>query len=57
MISFGKYSKFITALVGASIAWGQLVLHSTPSGVTGNEWLDGAILLATALGVYQVTNK
>lgn len=57
MISFGRYSKAITALVGAALAWGHLVLNSAPTDITGNEWLEGAVLLATALGVYGVTNK
>lgn len=57
MISFGKYSKAIAALVGASITWAHLVINSKPAAVTGNEWLEGAVLLATAFGVYGVTNK
>ncbi len=57
MISFGKYSKSITALVGAAIAWATLVLQSAPVDVTGDEWLQAAILFATAVGVYGVTNS
>lgn len=57
MISFGKYSKFITAAVGAAVAWGYQVLASAPDDITGVEWIDGLVLVATALGVYTVANR
>ena len=56
MISFGKYSKTIAALVGAVITWVTVVTQSAPSGVTAAEWVAGGVLAATALGVYGVTN-
>jgi len=56
MISFGKYSKTITAVVGACIAFAALVVTSDPSDISSSEWLSGAIGLATALGVYTVAN-
>lgn len=57
MISFGKYSKSITAIVGAGIAFASLVVLSDPGPIQDVEWLSGGIGLATALGVYQVTNR
>ncbi len=57
MISFGKYSKTITALVGGALAWSLVVLDSAPNAITGNEWWLGAVELATALGVYTVANS
>lgn len=57
MISFGKYSKAITALVGGALGWALVVLDSAPSAITGHEWWEGAVALATALGVYGVTNR
>lgn len=57
MISFGPFSKTITAVVGATIAWATLVIQSPSAKITGHEWLDAAILGCTAIGVYGVTNK
>ena len=56
MISFGKYSKTITAVVGAAIAFAALVVTSDAVDISSSEWLSGAVGLATALGVYGVTN-
>lgn len=54
---FGRYTKAITAIVGAALAWGLLVVGSDPSAVTSDEWIQGGILLATALGVYGLPNS
>lgn len=51
-----RYRKTITAIVGAAIGFGSLVVLSTPAAITGPEWISGAIGLATALGVYGTTN-
>lgn len=47
-----KYSKFIVAIVGAVIS-GLLLFY----GSNVPEWVNMVILVATALGVYQVRNK
>ncbi len=56
MISFGKYSKTVTALAGAAAAFATLVVTSASSAITSSEWLSGAIGVLTALGVYGVSN-
>jgi hypothetical protein len=57
MISFGKYSKTIVAVVGAFILWAKLVVDSPSADVTSGEWIALLIGIATAIGVYGVTNK
>lgn len=52
-----KYHKTVVAVVGAAIAFATLVITSAPAEITASEWLSGAIGLATALGVYQVSNS
>lgn len=49
--------KTVTLVVGAAIAWGQLVVGSESTEITAPEWIAGAILLATAFGVYRVANE
>lgn len=56
-MNFGRYTKTVTALVGAGIAFATLVITSAPSAISSSEWLSGAIGLATALGVYSLPNK
>ena len=50
---FGNYHKFVVAILGAVIS--GLLLWFEPTQVP--EWVNYIILLATALGVYQVPNK
>lgn len=50
------YRKFVTAVVTGLIGWVTLVVQSAPAEITGDEWLVGAVALATALGVYAVPN-
>lgn len=56
MPNFGKYAKFITALIGGAIGWATIVIDSAPGPITSGEWLLGAIALATASGVYAKAN-
>ena len=51
-----KYAKAWTALAGAAITWGVMVLQSPSGPITGGEVAGGLLLLGTALGVRQVTN-
>lgn len=53
---FGRYTKAITALVGAAIAFATLTITSNSIDITSSEWLAGGIALATALGVYAAPN-
>ena len=52
-----KYRKTIVAVVGAAIGFATLVVTSAPAAPTAPEYLAGAVGLATALGVYRVTNE
>ena len=57
LVSFWKSArKTVVAVVGASITSSNIVVYSPPAAVTSTEWLSGAVLLATALGVYAATN-
>lgn len=51
-----KYSKTIAALVTGLLGWGAAVIASAPTGITGAEWITLGVVVATALGVYGVTN-
>lgn len=50
------YRKTIIAVIGVVIAWSNTVIQSAPATVTAGEWQAGAVLLATAFGVYGVPN-
>ena len=52
-----EYRKFLTALVGVVVAFATLVVTSESGPITSSEWLSGGIGLATALGVYGVSNE
>lgn len=54
---FTKYRKTITALVTGNIGWAAVVIASPPAAVTASEWLALAVVEATALGVYAVSNS
>lgn len=54
---FGSYTKIISSIVTAVIAWATVVTQSAPSAVTSSEWVAGAVLLAGALGVYAGSNS
>lgn len=56
MNKLSAYRKTVTALVGAVIAFAQLVIYSPGASISASEWVTGAILLATALGVYSISN-
>lgn len=51
------YKKSIAAVVGALISWSQLVVFSAEANITAPEWIALSIGLATAFGVYQVSNE
>lgn len=51
-----RYMKTITALATGAIGWGTAVVTSTPAHITSSEWIMGATVAATALGVFGVPN-
>lgn len=51
------YKKSIAAVAGAIISWAQLVVGSSQVDITAPEWIVLSIGLATAFGVYQVSNE
>jgi hypothetical protein len=52
-----QYRKTIAAVVTGLIGWATAVVQSGTGGVTSTEWIMLATVLATALGVYGVTNS
>ncbi len=52
----GTYGKTITAVITGLIGWATLVVESDPSEIVSSEWIVLATVLATALGVYTVSN-
>ena len=56
-MSLAPYRKTISAVVTGLIGWAAAVVASAPAHVTASEWVFGATVLATALGVYTVGNK
>lgn len=48
--------KSVTAIAGGLITWGYLVIGSSSSPVTSEEWMALAVVVATGAGVYRVTN-
>lgn len=55
-MNLGTYGKAITAVITALIGWAALVVNSDPVKITASEWIVLATGLATALGVYAVSN-
>jgi hypothetical protein len=39
-----------------SLGWATMVVHSASGPITADEWLAGATVLATAVGVYTFSN-
>lgn len=56
-MSLAPYNKTVAAVVTGLIGWATAVVTSAPSAITAGEWIMAATVLATAFGVYQVTNK
>ena len=51
-----KYAKTITALVTGILGWAAVVISSAAGPVSASEWLGLGVAVATALGVYGVSN-
>ena len=53
----GPYAKTVAALVVGLIGWASAVVASAPAAITATEWIMLATVVATAIGVYSVTNS
>lgn len=51
------YRKTITAVITGVLGWFATVIASDAAKISQSEWLMLAVVLATALGVYGVSNK
>lgn len=49
--------KTVAAVVTGALGWGAVVITSESASITASEWLALAVAVATALGVYAVTNE
>lgn len=56
MNRLAPYAKTVTAVVTGVIGWAAMVVASAPAAVTASEWIAGATVTATALGVFAVSN-
>lgn len=52
-----KYRKTVAAVTTGVIGWAAAVVTSPVAHISASEWVMGATVLATALGVYSVPNK
>jgi len=55
-MTIANIRKALTPLVVGGIGWATLVINSAPTGITAAEWVAGAVVLATGLGVYAIPN-
>lgn len=55
-MNLGIYGKTVTALITTLIGFATLVVNSDPVKITASEWIVLATGLATALGVYAISN-
>lgn len=51
-----RVAKFYTALTGGLLTWGAAVVVSAPAAITASEWVTGAGVLVTAVGVWFIPN-
>jgi hypothetical protein len=56
-MNLAPYRKTVAAIAIGLLGWGGSVVTSTQSPITASEWLQLGTVVATALGVYQVTNE
>lgn len=57
MNNLPAYRKTVSAVVTGLIGWGAAVVVSDQTKISASEWIMLATALATALGVYSVTNE
>lgn len=56
-MNLAPYRKTVAAVVVGLLGWATSVVTSNPVQITAGEWIQLGTVLATALGVYQVTNE
>lgn len=56
MMTVANIRKALTPIVTGGLGWAGLVILSPSAQITSGEWLAGASILATSLGVYAMTN-
>lgn len=56
-MNLGSIRKALTPLVTGGLGWAVLIINSAPTAITATEWVTGGVVLATALGVYAVSNE
>lgn len=54
--SLAPFKKTVAAVVTGVIGWATAVVVSPDAAIGAGEWVMGATVLATALGVYQIKN-
>lgn len=57
MNKLAPYNKTIAALVIGVLGWASSVVTSNPAHVTAGEWVQLGTAIATAFGVYSVSNN
>lgn len=55
-MNLSVYKKSISAVVTGVLGWSAIVIASEPTAITASEWQFLAVGLATALGVFTVSN-
>jgi hypothetical protein len=56
-MNLAPYRKTVAAVVTGLIGWATVVVTSAAAAITAGEWIMLATVVATALGVYQVSNE
>jgi len=54
--NLSPYKKTVAAVVIGVIGWASSVVTSNSAPVTAGEWVQLSFVVATALGVYQLSN-
>jgi hypothetical protein len=57
MEALNPYKKTVAAIVIGVIGWATAVVTSDRATISAGEWIMLATAIATALGVYSVTNE
>ena len=56
-MNLSAYRKTITAVITGLIGWATVVVVSEQTKISASEWIALATVVATALGVYTVSNE
>lgn len=55
-MTIAEIRKALTPIVTGGLSWAAFIVHSSSGPITADEWLLGASILATSIGVYAITN-